>query len=354
MKNTNYCIIDHIGSLESTDIMKACYKKAFDISEKKATYTMKGFCQKISRNPNTKVSDKQKNFVRFNKHPEEVILICNEFNTNAHWIADVWAEKTDKLTVIEASTNEVYTLEDLHPEWFATYQIDINEYSNPRRCANIWGNALGWSFSAPLYRDDKLNATENYVRNKQACQNVPETHQSKLSKIATRPESYLKTKAIASDKECKDFFEYYKYLYTTDSLETALEPGYQLCPDCGRPINIDKAELELKSIPKTRFKHTTHYTPRQEDRVCMHCDLVVPAEMLNNFTPYFDDSYNDEDWDQFPFLSFNQEVIMKILQTNQNLHLVLDKGKYKIITDKTVIFETTSIDLAYELFQKGA
>lgn len=45
---------------------------------------------------------------------------------------------------------------------------------------------------------------------------------------------------------------------------------------------------------------------------------------------------------------------MKILQTNQNLHLVLDKGKYKIITDKTVIFETTSIDLAYELFQKGA
>lgn len=45
---------------------------------------------------------------------------------------------------------------------------------------------------------------------------------------------------------------------------------------------------------------------------------------------------------------------MKILQTNQNLHLILDKGKYKIITGKTVIFETTSIDLAYELFQKGA
>ena len=45
---------------------------------------------------------------------------------------------------------------------------------------------------------------------------------------------------------------------------------------------------------------------------------------------------------------------MKVLQSNAKTHLVLDKGKYKIITGKTVVFETTSIDLAYELFQKGA
>ena len=45
---------------------------------------------------------------------------------------------------------------------------------------------------------------------------------------------------------------------------------------------------------------------------------------------------------------------MKVLQSNTKTRLVLDKGKYKIITGKTVIFETTSIDLAYELFQKGA
>ena len=326
MKNTNYCIIDHIGALESNEVMKACYKLAFEISEKKATYTMKGFCQKISRNPNTKVSDKQKNFVRFNKHPEEVILICDEFNTNAHWIADVWAEKTDKLTVIEGSTMEVYTMQDIHPEWFAEHYITEN--SIYRRCANIWANALGWSFSAPLYRDNKINATENYIRNKQACQNVPETHQSKLSKIATRPESFLNSKAVASEEECKQFFNHYRFLQQNDMLADSLEPGYELCPHCHRPI-FESAED------------------------CDWCDFHRDNPM--NFTPYFDDSYRDEDWDQFPLLSFIQEVIMKVLQRNNHLKLVLDRGTYKIMDDKNkILFETTSIDLVYELFQKGA
>ena len=365
MKNTNYCIIDHIGALESNEVMKACYKLAFEISEKKATYTMKGFCQKISRNPNTKVSDKQKNFVRFNKHPEEVVLICNDFNTSAQWIADVWAEKTDKLTVIEASTMEILTLEDIHPEWFALN--DTN--SIYRRCANIWANALGWTFSAPLYRDNKQNSSENYTRNNtmvRTCAphynettllnaerlpkeyfkhadgsigyrikptdgkfhyvNTEKEDLSKFSKVATRPESYLRTKAVASEEECKQFFNHYRFLQQNDMLADSLEPGYELCPHCHRPI-FESAED------------------------CDWCDFHRDAPM--NFTPYFDDSYRDEDWDQLPLLSFSQEVIMKVLQSYQNLRLVLDNGKYKIMSSKKVLFETTSIDLAYELFQKG-
>lgn len=322
MKNTNYCIIDHIGSLESNEVMKACYKLAFEISEKKATYTMKGFCQKISRNPNTKVSDKQKNFVRFNKHPEEVVLICNDFNTSAQWIADIWAEKTNKLTVIEASTMEILTLEDIHPEWFAEHYLTEN--SIYRRCANIWANALGWSFSAPLYRDNKINATENFIRNNAAASKVKD--KDDLSKIATRPESYLRTKAVASEEECKQFFNHYRFLQQNDMLADSLEPGYELCPHCHRPI-FESAED------------------------CDWCDFHRDNSM--NFTPYFDDSYRDEDWDQLPLLSFIQEANMKVLQSYQNLRLVLDNGKYKIMSSKKVLFETTSIDLAYELFQKG-
>ena len=316
MKNTNYCIIDHIGALESNEVMKACYKLAFEISEKKATYTMKGFCQKISRNPNTKVSDKQKNFVRFNKHPEEVVLICNDFNTSAQWIADIWAEKTDKLTVIEASTMEVLTLEDIHPEWFAEHYLTEN--SIYRRCANIWANALGWSFSAPLYRDNNIDA-ENYHRVKSNCKtesviahknmlkkeaemketfikNCPTswtnaqkehawnirlgeirqklwettTKRNTTSKIASNPKSFLNTKAVASEEECKQFFNHYRFLQQNDMLADSLEPGYELCPHCHRPI-FESAED------------------------CDWCDFHRDNPM--NFTPYFDDSYRDEDWD---------------------------------------------------------
>lgn len=294
-KNTNYAIIDHVGSLESTDIMKACYNLAYALSEKEKTYTMKRFCQLISRNPETRVSDKQKNFVRFNKHPEEVILICNELNTSAQWIADVWAEKTDKLTVIEGSTGDVYTMEDLHPEWFAErYILQDSIY---RRCANIWGKALGWSFSAPLYSTPRSESIENYHRGKaniaaliQAESHInkynnkkhvreelqknfrehPERFQrNTTSKIASRPESYLKSKAVATEEECRQFFTHYKWLQQHHMLAESLEAGYTLCPHCGRPI----------------------YESAED---CDWCTYHREAPM--NFTPYFDDSFNEEDW----------------------------------------------------------
>jgi len=314
MKNTNYAIIDHIGSLESNDVMKACYKLAYDLSNKKATYTMKGFCQKISRNPNTKVSDKQKNFVRFNKHPEEVVLICNEFNTKAQWLADVWAEKVDKLTIIEATTMEVYTLEDIHPEWFHLNCTD----SIYRRCANIWSKALGWQFSAPLYIDRDVNTSESFIRNQLTLQQFAKSYidyecpnhdtpvlrytdkeqkdLSKFSKVATNPNSYLKTKAVASEDECKQFFEHYKWLQQNGLLADSLEAGYQLCPHCGRPIAIDKAEVNLNEVDPALFKDASKFHARKDDRTCSHCQLLVPAELLNNFTTYYDDSCKEEDW----------------------------------------------------------
>lgn len=269
MKNTNYAIIDHVGSLESSEIMKVVYKMAYDISDKKETYTMKNFCKLISKNPNTRVSDKQKNFVRFNKHPQEVILICSVFNTTAQWTAETWAERTEKLTVIEAETMDVFDLRELHPEWFATkYAAEDSIY---RRCANIWSRALGWSFSAPLYRDYKINATECYIRNTTVLKDKhSKIRIEDLSKVSTRPDSYLKAQTIAPEEECKAFFEYYKYLQTNNLLADSLEAGYELCPDCGRPI----------------------YESAED---CDWCTYHREAPL--NYTTYYDDSYIDEDWD---------------------------------------------------------
>ena len=347
MKNTNYCIIDHVGTIEDQDDLRACYKKAYEINEhdKKQTYKMKEFCKKIYNIPGGEPNDGHKFKTRFDKHPEEVIFICDEYKSKPKWTADIWAEKVDNLKILEAATidavtTEYLTLKDIHPEWFAT--IGIDEDTIYRRCASIWGHALGWSFSAPLYKDDTLIA-DGFYRAKSNPKHTPENYQINkkkelemktiffkncpsnwtknqkekawekrlglikqeawkntdkrvtTSKIASRPASYIKAKTIASEEECKAFFEYYKYLYLSNSLEASLEPGYQLCPHCGKPIAIDKASLILTEIPDSEFKSTLTDNPREKDRTCSNCDIIIPAELINDFDPYYDDSYNEDE-----------------------------------------------------------
>ena len=316
-KNRDYCIIDHIGSLESDVVMKKAYSIAYSLTQHpKTTYTMKKFCQMLSRNPETKVSDKQKNFVRFNKHPEQVILICSVSNGiwNEHtkefelddpnadydrisgkikWIAEKWAERSDSVTIIACNdtTVEVRSMNEEHPEWFSCKDPVDSIY---RRCANIWSRALGWQFSAPLYRDkaseidvmkykryaihkeedinvalakacpmlkdlvwysfedlaEKVNKA--YIEHKEwfdedalrAYNRVyadrfniahaePDDHRTKTNHS---PASYLNSKALASEDECREFFNYYKYLKLAGILEESLEPDYMICPECGRPM----------------------------------------------------------------------------------------------------------------------
>lgn len=257
-KNRDYCIIDHIGSLESDVVMKKAYSIAYSLTQyPKTTYTIKRFCQMLSRNPETKVSDKQKNFVRFNKHPEQVILICSVSNGiwNEHtkefelddpnadydrisgkikWIAEKWAERSDSVTIIACNdtTVEVRSMNEEHPEWFSCKDPVDSIY---RRCANVWSRALGWQFSAPLYRD---NASEidvmKYKRSDaKLFKDQPGAH---VTKTNHSPASYLNSKALASEDECREFFNYYKYLKLAGILEESLEPDYMICPECGRPM----------------------------------------------------------------------------------------------------------------------
>ena len=359
MKNTNYCIIDHVGKIEDNEALKACYALAEKIREhdKDKTYKMKAFTKlvlNLQKDPNKG----QKFIIRHDKHPEEVIFICDKYNTTTKWVADIWAEKVETLKIIEAANydtvNDKYlTMEDIHPEWFETHYI--TEDSKYRRCASIWAKPLGWTFlnSNPLYRDDDLNpegfhrvksnskqlSKEEYLINQKKeaelkitfLKNCPKEWNKKqketawekrigaikheawkqsdkrntTSKISSRPASYLKAKAIASEEECKKFFEYYKYLYLTGTLEDSLEPGYQLCPHCGKPIAIDKAEANLKELDPSDFKDASEFHPRKNDRTCSYCQLLVPAELLNSFNPYYDDSYEDESEGYLDDMQFN-------------------------------------------------
>lgn len=270
-KITDYCIIDHMGALESEEVMKQAYALAYSLTEfPKMTYTMKKLIQAGVPYSVENISNKQRNMIRFNKHPKQAIVICSDLNTTVNWYIDIWAEKVDSLTVIlcEAGHNpEIITLQELHPEWYVAHEAKDSIY---RRCANIWANALGWSFSAPLYRDTVGGMNENFhVR--------PDFKQYKddagiaghFSKISSKPSTFIKTTAVASEEECKAFFEHYKYLKQHNLLEKCLEPGYELCPKCGRPIR-DTAED------------------------CNYCTMHREVE-INEFETYFDDTYEEDE-----------------------------------------------------------
>lgn len=271
-KVTDYCIIDHMGALESEAVMKEAYRLAYAITQfPKMTYTMKKLIQAGVPYAVDTVSNKQKNMIRFNKHPKQAIVICSDLNTTTQWYIDVWAEKVDSLTVILCESGhkpELIDLKDLHPEWYVAHEATDSVY---RRCANIWANALGWSFSAPLYRDAVGGMNENFhVRpdfkeNKDSA--VIAGH---FSKISSKPSTFIKTTAVASEEECIQFFNYYRYLQQSGLLAECLEPGYEICPQCGRPIR-DTAED------------------------CNYCTMHREVDH-EEFATYHDDTYEEDEF----------------------------------------------------------
>ena len=318
--------------LDSEETMKKAYKLAYEITDhKKTTYTIKKFCQMLSGNPYTKVTEKQKNFVRFNKHPEEVIIITTTSNGiwNPHkkdydidepnmdydrisskikWIAENWAERAEKVTIILCNSNdtiEIRSINEEHPEWFHLHAED----SIYRRCANIWAKPLGWTFSAPLYRDKASDINEMQYKRPDAKEykDQPGSH---VTKTSHTPKAYLNNKTLASEEECKEFFNYYKYLHIANLLTDALDDNYTLCPHCGRPIlktttdcehcgkTIKTAKDSFIAELKMTITDTTKIAailnkydsdPEMQQRVeCYYSNAIEE-------TTFYEDSYNEED-----------------------------------------------------------
>lgn len=197
-----FTVKDGMGFM-STEEMTAGYAIADNLSKmhKAKPYTLKKICEvnyacKFGRAPSA-VTDKMKTYARYTlKNPMHVYIICPEVNGTVESKINMWCndpERKFRITTIETAGIEPRVTTYTQPErvfapkftqikdseddkdtktvkyfvkirtadgrkskrmrktvtYDAHYAEDI---SDARRCAIIWGKALGWSFSAPLER----------------------------------------------------------------------------------------------------------------------------------------------------------------------------------------------------------
>ncbi len=313
-KITDYAIIDHIGSLENEDMVKKAYRLAYSLVPKgRKTYTIKQIC--LLYNQRIKDMKKMKNAMRMQRHPEQVVLITSNMHS-AKWAIRQWTEKVNDITVIHFDSSEsfeILKLEDIDPTLTQQWEIN-NESLRKRRCAEIWGDALGYIFSAPIFptepeiaidmhnrrpnlkdlndsaidwkfaldTDWKVESHTRHFDEKEQIwkeeieydiDNSPEwkKYRTNIHKPTTRTDKYRRYKAIASDAEIDEFFQFYKFVYANNCIEDFLVEDYSLCPHCGRPV----------------------YNKTEDDR-CTYCETPNPnniGEMLR----YFDTTETDED-----------------------------------------------------------
>ena len=311
-KLTNYAIIDHIGSLDSKATVQKAYSIAYSlVPEGREAYTLKKVCFTV--NPNVKELKKMKNAMRMQKNPEQVVLITANMYS-ARWALRQWMERVNDITVINFENPESYevlTLKDIDPTLTKQWEVHP-ETLRKRLCADIWADALGYTFSAPIFpgeldisvdmhtrrpnldpsidkdTDWKVGTRNRYFDDKKQIwkedivyevDNRPEwkSHRTGIAKPTTRPEKFRRYKVIATDAEIDEFYQFYKFLWANKCLEEFLVEDYSICPHCGRPV----------------------YNKTEDDR-CTYCDTQNPNN-IGEIIRYFDTEELDEDEDGYEF-----------------------------------------------------
>lgn len=257
----NYAIIDHAGSVGAN---KALYKRAFAQAKGfEKVFTLKNICEQYSPYAR-EITNKMKYFHRYNRTPKQVFIVCyNQCDPKAQFIANIWETRGIPVAFIEESPAHTFAVEEMTPA---------------RRCALIWGQALGQSFSAPLVRDPSVEMIDEYT----ARPNMENENGSYSAKRFTNPQTYINSfRAVASETECREFFETYcykagydkqadgSYIFNKDRgnlLAEFLEPGWKLCPHCGKPVY-------------------------ETSEFCNFCDQELDAVEIDTF---WDDSYHDD------------------------------------------------------------
>lgn len=282
---TNYAMIDHVGSLEWTPEFMGCKVVAKTLGEDKmktlnrVVYTTvnsmikaDGFekvftvkeCAKLESPFAKEITSKMKTRIRYIKNPKKVYLICNNAeDSNVKYAEKIWTDRGIDVKIIEVNPFE------------KTHKIDTDgSYDKKRRIAEIWANALGWSFSAPITRIQQENSIDNYSKRSDHDELIArgETH---VTKVSSRPESFLlQQRVIASDAEIDAFIEHYMYYQKIVKsgqmkLSELLEPNWSVCPHCGKPIRLHEGNGE-----------------------CPYCDSIIEDDVVVN--AYYDDSYDEE------------------------------------------------------------
>lgn len=280
MAITNYAIIDHVGSIDEADL--SVYKKIYikakreGFEKNKSLFTMKKVC--LADSPYARqVTDKMKYRVRYQKNPQKVYFICPTLDFRCECEVKKWHDRGIPVRVFEVLGNAEYDYKD----FFDTHQIDVDgKASINRRIAEIWAPAVGYSFSAPIYRIQRDNNIENFTKRSDHDDLVKagETH---YSKPYTSAETFLTmNRCVATDEEIKEFRQYLDNLLlltdcridtkvgasfgsvsgNTSALQEFLDIDYIICETCKRPMK-----------KKFGVGHCTHCSSEIDER-----DWLVP------------------------------------------------------------------------------
>lgn len=140
-----------------------------------------------------------------------------------------------------------YTMGDIFPSEFLNRYGDITPSAGEakwRRIANIWANALGFTFSAPIYPTPQVDGYDAYFVNKKQRANTDENASNQY-----RPKgraSYLYNTACAPVEELLQFKEFYTAMVKSDiPMGEFLDADYELCPHCGRPHKVSTPKLDI-------------------------------------------------------------------------------------------------------------
>ena len=205
-------------------------------------------------------------------------LVCERYDSNVDFVLNIWEDRNISVKVIEANPIQ------------AVYNIDVDgKISLKRRILDIWASAIGWEFSAPLYRIQQVNNLENFSKRSDHDFMVKsgETH---FTKPYTDPEMFITmTRAIASDKEVTEAWqqlgfyaqlagghiciapgpEFGAFVGNPEKMQEWLMPDYILCKECRRPIKLHLGDNE-----------------------CRHCEALLEEDVVLN--TYYEDSFDDE------------------------------------------------------------
>lgn len=272
--NKNYAIIDQIGSFDENRNVKKIYKRFFEIASEegfaKNTYTMKKFCEKNWKGRKEMSNEKLKSMkwaMRNDKNPAKVYLLCEEYTKDAKYAAEKWADKGVVTEVFVFSEKEHFFLE---LPMFADGEIPWK-----RRLCQIWAPALGWTFSAPIWRETNQNSLDNYMERQDRKELMENTATaSHITKTYHTREAFLKhNREICPEEEIDEKVKEWFLARDNKLLKEMLEIDWIIYR--GLPARVDW----------------------EGDYFSDYFDTGLEAKYYKNekIVPFYEDSYREEE-----------------------------------------------------------
>lgn len=297
-KNNDYCIIDHVNSIEGnglSDVYDAAYTKAKeDGFSYKETYSMKKFCQALNHCKNP--SKEYKTFVRNHYFPKKVYLICNDINNyDAKYAYNCWKKRNIDIMVIQAD------------QFGRQYKFNNFTDNRNRKIAETWQHAIGWEFEVPISRMSMNNNIDIYaIGNKEKRKELIEGG-VKVTKITTRTDKFQRSNtAIASDKTINRMVYHTVWEKKNELFNETIQNGNGLYKFNDieetkgmlkeRPISfldIDTVICTCCGKPRPQYNHKNRFQEYTDKIICPNCEAEFESDGYE-FVPYYEDNYNDE------------------------------------------------------------